>query len=160
LLQAFPSPMLLGECCCSSLRWLTCLFTLCMGSAPPTLSRAQGTLPSLLHVFFFFQLLVYYSVWFFPFFSLGRGQSVQEAMLICPRVLYGSTVCCLFAYLRFCQAGSELASGGTGALLVYPFNVEWGCYAWAGGVEVSEFCLFLVVFSCKVYLQHLSKILL
>jgi hypothetical protein len=30
-------------------------------------------------------------------------------------------------------------SGGTGALLVSPFNVEWGCYARAGGVEVSEF---------------------
>jgi hypothetical protein len=24
--------------------------------------------------------------------------------------------------------------------------MEWGCYAWAEGVEVSEFCLFLVVF--------------
>jgi hypothetical protein len=33
-----------------------------------------------------------------------------------------------------------------GALLVSPFNVDWGCYAWAGGVEESEFCLFLVVF--------------
>jgi hypothetical protein len=32
-----------------------------------------------------------------------------------------------------------------GALLVSPFNVEWGYDAWAGGVEVSEFCLFLVV---------------
>jgi hypothetical protein len=52
-------------------------------------------------------------------------------------------------------------SGGTGALLVSPFNVEWGCYVRAGGVEVLEFCLFLVGgFSFKVYLQHLSKILL
>jgi hypothetical protein len=32
------------------------------------------------------------------------------------------------------------------SLLVSPFNVEWGCYAQAGGVEVSEFCLFLAVF--------------
>jgi hypothetical protein len=31
---------------------------------------------------FFFQLLVYYSDFFFPFFSLGGGQSVQGAMLI------------------------------------------------------------------------------
>jgi hypothetical protein len=40
-------------------------------------------------------------------------------------------------------------SGGVGALLVSPFNVEWGCYAWAGDVEVSEFCLFLVVFPAR-----------
>jgi hypothetical protein len=33
-----------------------------------------------------------------------------------------------------------------GALLVSPFNVEWRCYAWAGGVEELEFFLFLVVF--------------
>jgi hypothetical protein len=31
-------------------------------------------------------------------------------------------------------------------LLLSPFNVEWGCYAQAGGVEESEFCLFSVVF--------------
>jgi hypothetical protein len=36
-----------------------------------------------------------------------------------------------------------------GALLVSPFNVEWGCYAQAGGVEGSEFCLFLVVFPAR-----------
>jgi hypothetical protein len=42
-----------------------------------------------------------------------------------------------------------LASGGTGALLVSLFNMEWGCYAQAGGVEVLEFCLFLVVFPVR-----------
>jgi hypothetical protein len=36
-----------------------------------------------------------------------------------------------------------------GALLVSPFNMEWGCYVPAGGVEVSEFCLFLVVFPAR-----------
>jgi hypothetical protein len=46
----------------------------------------------------------------------------------------------------FFQAGYELASGSMGALLVSPFNVECGCYVQAVGVEVSEFCLFLVVF--------------
>jgi hypothetical protein len=40
-------------------------------------------------------------------------------------------------------------SGSTGALLVSPFNVEWGCYVWAGVVEVLEFCLFLVVFPAR-----------
>jgi hypothetical protein len=36
-----------------------------------------------------------------------------------------------------------------GAFLVSLFNVEWGCYAWAGVVEVLEFCLFLVVFPAR-----------
>jgi hypothetical protein len=40
-------------------------------------------------------------------------------------------------------------SGSAGALLVSPFNVEWGYYAWAGGVEESEFHLFLVVFPAR-----------
>jgi hypothetical protein len=35
------------------------------------------------------------------------------------------------------------------ALLDFPFNVKWRCYAWAGGVEVSEFCLFLMVFPAR-----------
>jgi hypothetical protein len=47
------------------------------------------------------------------------------------------------------QAVWELASGNAGALLVSPFNMEWGCYERAGGVEESEFCLFLVVFPAR-----------
>jgi hypothetical protein len=52
------------------------------------------------------------------------------------------------------QAVWELASGSAGALLVSPFIVEWGCYAWAEGVEKSEFCLFLVAFPAR----HISSI--
>jgi hypothetical protein len=37
-------------------------------------------------------------------------------------------------------------SGNIGALLISLFNVEWGWYAQAGGVEVLEFCLFLWFF--------------
>jgi hypothetical protein len=36
-------------------------------------------------------------------------------------------------------------------LLVSPFTMEWEYYVWAGGVEVSEFCLFLVVFPAKFF---------
>jgi hypothetical protein len=36
-----------------------------------------------------------------------------------------------------------------GALLVSLFNMVWGCYAQAGGVEVLEFYLFLVVFPVR-----------
>jgi hypothetical protein len=47
------------------------------------------------------------------------------------------------------QAVWELVSGGTEALLVSPFNMEWGCYVWAGVVEESKCCLFLVVFPVR-----------
>jgi hypothetical protein len=35
------------------------------------------------------------------------------------------------------------------ALLITPFNVVRGYYVWAGDVEVSELCLFLVVFPAR-----------
>jgi hypothetical protein len=48
------------------------------------------------------------------------------------------------------QVAWTLTSGGSvGALLVSPFNVKWECYAQAGGVEGSKFCLFSVVFPVK-----------
>jgi hypothetical protein len=47
------------------------------------------------------------------------------------------------------QAVWELASGSPGALLVSLFNVKWRCYAQAGGVEESKFCLFLVIFPVR-----------
>jgi hypothetical protein len=46
-------------------------------------------------------------------------------------------------------------SGGLGALLVSPFNIEWVCYARACGVEESKFCLFLVVFPVR-YISSIS----
>jgi hypothetical protein len=42
-----------------------------------------------------------------------------------------------------------VSAGGTGALLVSPFNMESGCYAQAGSMEGSEFCLFSVVFPVR-----------
>jgi hypothetical protein len=42
-----------------------------------------------------------------------------------------------------------MAFGGTGALLVSPFNVEWRCYVQDEGVVVLEFYLFLVVFPAR-----------
>jgi hypothetical protein len=35
------------------------------------------------------------------------------------------------------------------ALLVSLFNMEWGCYVWARGVEELGFCLFSVVFPVR-----------
>jgi hypothetical protein len=57
---------------------------------PSPLFGTQCTLPSLLCVFFV--VIAYYSVGFFSFFP-GWGWSVQGAMLICPRVVCGSTTC-------------------------------------------------------------------
>jgi hypothetical protein len=54
----------------------------------------------------------------------------------------------------------KLVSGGTGALLLSLFTVEWGmlCAGWGcGGVGVLPL---LSGFSCKVHLQCLSKILI
>jgi hypothetical protein len=47
------------------------------------------------------------------------------------------------------RAGKDLASGCAGVLLVSPYNVAWRSYVQAGGLEVSEFCFFLVFSSAK-----------
>jgi hypothetical protein len=79
-----------------------------MSDCPSSLFSAQGAPPSLLHVFFV--VVVVYSIWFFSLFSLGGGQSVQGAMLIWPRVVCGSTMCCL-AHLVVCIFPSGLGAG-------------------------------------------------
>jgi hypothetical protein len=48
-----------------------------------------------------------------------------------------------------------MVSDSVGALLVSPFTMEWGCYAWAGSEEESEFCL-LVVFPVR-YISNISS---
>jgi hypothetical protein len=75
------------------------------GSAPPPLSGAQGTPPSLLCVFYFSAACLLFSL-FFSFFP-GWGSVCPGGLLICPRLVCGSTACCLFAHLVVCisQAG-------------------------------------------------------
>jgi uncharacterized membrane protein YoaK (UPF0700 family) len=46
------------------------------------------------------------------------------------------------------------ASDGMEAFLVSLFTAELGCCAWAGGVEVLVFFLFLVVFPAR----HISRV--
>jgi hypothetical protein len=145
---SFPTPRLLGGGRHSCLLWLACLFTVPCGTAPLPLSELRAP-SSLCYISFFSQELVYYSVCFFPLWA--GGTVCPGVVLTCPRVVCGSTAYCIFAHLMVCisEAGKELASGGMGALLVSLFNVKWGCRAWAGGVEVLEFCLFLVFFPAR-----------
>jgi hypothetical protein len=86
-----------------------------------------------------FQFLVYYYVLFC--FLWGGGQSVHGDLLVYPRGGCGSTMFCLFAHLLVCvsQAGLELVSGGTGALLLSQCNMAWGSFVWAGGSGCQSF---------------------
>jgi hypothetical protein len=109
---------------------------------------SQGTPPFLLYVLFI--VVVYYSVWFFSLFSLGVGRSVQGAMLIWPKVVFGSTMCCL-AHLVVCssQAGRRWhpAAGEPSWFLHLPWSGDAMCML--GGVVVLDFYLFLVVFPAR-----------
>jgi hypothetical protein len=75
------------------------------GNSPSPLFGTQGTLPSLLCVFFV--VIAYYSIFFL--FSLGWGWSVQGPMLIWPRIVCGSTTCHL-AHLVVCVLPSLLGT--------------------------------------------------
>jgi hypothetical protein len=74
-----------------------------VGDCPSPPLRLSGH-PALLAMCLF---CCYYSV---SLFSLGGDWSVQGAMLIWPRVVCGSTVCCL-AYLVVCIFPSGLGTG-------------------------------------------------
>jgi hypothetical protein len=70
---------------------------------PPSALRAPH---SLCYMSFLLLLLI---IQFFFLFSLGGGRSVQGAMLIWPRVVCGSTACCL-AHLVVCVFPSGLGT--------------------------------------------------
>jgi hypothetical protein len=74
------------------LLWPACLFTIHVRECPSSSLRSTGhPVFFVMCLVFFFQLLVYYSIFFL--FSLGRGQSVQGAMLICPREYHVLLIC-------------------------------------------------------------------
>jgi hypothetical protein len=77
-----------------------------------------------------FQFLVYYPLFFVLFCLQSEGQTVQGAMLVCPRGSCGNTTCRLFAHLLVyvSQADFELASGGTGALLFSKYDMAWSSF--------------------------------
>jgi hypothetical protein len=80
------------------------IYSLCKGVPLPHSLELRAPCPLCFVPFFSSSCLLFSLV--FSLFSLGGGQSVQGAMLIFPRVVCGSTTCCL-AHLVVCfsQAG-------------------------------------------------------
>jgi hypothetical protein len=114
---------------------------------PPRLSGCPTLFAMCL--FWFFHLLVYYSVCFFSVFPGWES--------VCPGGYADLAHVCLWEYhMPLSSPGglllpSRLGSGvwQCGALLVSPFTVEWRCYVQAGVVEMSKFYVFLVVFLAR-----------
>jgi hypothetical protein len=76
-------------------------------------------------------------------------------MLVYPRGGYGSTSCHLFAHLLVCisQAGLELMSDSTGALLFSQCNVAWRSFEQAGSLGCQSF-----VYSWFFFLPSVSPV--
>jgi hypothetical protein len=89
----------------------------------------------------FIVLIAYYSV---SLFSQGGGRS--DLAQACLWEYCGTTKLTLSVSS---QAVWARATGGSGALLVSPFNVKWRFSAPAGGVEESKFCLSSVVLPAR-----------
>jgi hypothetical protein len=100
---------LLGVCCCSCLLQLACY----EGFPLPPSSALRAPCP-LCYVSFLLLLLIIQLCFLF---SLGGGQSFQEAMLIWPRVVYWSTTYRL-VHLVVC---------------VFPSHLDAGIWRWPGG---------------------------
>jgi hypothetical protein len=98
-----------------------CLFTVLWRISPPTLFSAQGTPPSLLCFFCCCLLLSFFSL-FFP----GWGSVCPGGMLIWPRVVCGSTVCCL-AHLVVC-----FSRAGKSWCLILQEPSSFLCLPWSG----------------------------
>jgi hypothetical protein len=99
-----PSPLLLWRVLQAGYCGRLCLFKICLENCPSHLLWcALGTPPSLLHVLFSSLFIIQY------FFSWGRGQTVQEAMLVYPR---GAWEYCL---LLICSPVGQCLPGRLGA---------------------------------------------
>jgi hypothetical protein len=152
---------LLGVCHRSCLLRPAFLFTVPWGISPPPASALREPC-SLCYVSFLLLLLII-SVFFLYFsFFPGWGWSVQGAMLIWSRAVCGSTACRL-AHLVVCVFPSSLDAAVWQWRRSPPGFSVWHevgmlCAGWrCGGVKVLPL---LSGFSYKMYLQHLSKILL
>jgi hypothetical protein len=118
----------------------------------PLVQCAQST--SLLCCIFLFSSL--FIIQFFYFCRAG----VSLSRVLCLYIRGIAVGIPHAAYLLICWYAS-LKQGWSWRLVappVSPCNVEWRSLVWAGGLQVSEFCFFLVFLFCQVWLHHLSKI--
>jgi hypothetical protein len=123
--------------------------------SPSSPLGTQGALPSLLCVFCCCCLLFRFFSLFFP----GWGSVCPGGYAIWPSVVCGSTMCRL-AHLVVC------VSQASRSWRLAALEPSWFlCLMWSGdamcrlGVWRSQSLALLGGFSCKVYLQRLSKIL-
>jgi hypothetical protein len=159
---SFPAPSFLGRCLHSSLLRPACLFTVLWGiSPPPPPNRLRGWGRSALFATCVCCCCCLFSLFFFFSFFPGWWS-------VCPGGYADLAQGCLWEYrmplsspcgLRLPKWPWSWCLAVAEALLVSPFNMKWGWYAWAGGVEESKFSVFSVVFPTRLCLQRLSKIL-
>jgi hypothetical protein len=115
------------------------------------------TLPPLVCVPF--QFLVYY--WVFIFYCRTGGQSVQGALLVCPRGDCGDTAWHLFAHIMVYWMSPKqvwcclLVAQEPSCFLSVMWHGEALYRLWVKGVKIL---FFVVLFLCQVWLQCLSKI--
>jgi hypothetical protein len=134
---SFPHSWLLGVC------YRSCLLQLACEGFPLSPSSELRVPHPLCYVSFLLFLLIIQFLFFWP----GRGS-------FCPGGYADLAQDCLWEYhippsSPYGPHLPKLSGGSLGALLVSPFNVKWRCYAQAGGVEDSKFCLFWVVFPVR-----------
>jgi hypothetical protein len=134
---------LLGAPALSGQAWLVYLWFQAGLPSPSSVLRA-------LHPLCYVSLLFLLLITQFLFFSLGGGWSLQGAMLIWPRVVCGSTVCCL-AHLVVRIFPSHFGTGnwqpGDTSAFSIQCQVEMLCAT--GCVEGSKFCLFSVALPAR-----------
>jgi hypothetical protein len=108
---------------------------------------------TLCYMSFFFQLFVYYSVCL-VYFPPGRRSVFPEDYADLSQGVLRT------AYLHTWWSPKQVRNWCLAAWEppVSPFNVVWGCYARAVGVEVSQFCLFLVAFLARCISSISSRV--
>jgi hypothetical protein len=151
-------PRLLGRWWHSCLLQPACLFTVLWGIALHLLFGSHGTPPSLLY--FFCCCCCFVLSLFCSLFSLSGSQSVQGQCWSGTGLFVGVPHAALLTWwsasLELVQAGIWWFRSPPGFSTYYGVGmlcVGWGC----GGVGILTL---LGGFSCKVHLQHISKILL
>jgi hypothetical protein len=107
----------------------------------PPIFGAPGAPPSFQRVLIV--LIAYYSVSLF--FPGWRSVCPGGYAALAQACLWGYHGTAKLTWSTSSQAVWVLATGGTGALLVSPFNVRWRFSALAGDVEGSKLCLFSVI---------------